>query len=365
MLIQGIFSVALAVLWSAVGVSCSNDKCSCTNPAIRKEWRKLTTDQRAEWIRAVNCLSDLPHDPALSPSVDPSISLIPPVNVSSSYYDDLVYIHMDLNTRIHFTGLYLPWHRWYIHVFEESLKNRCGYTGVTPYWDWTIHAPDFYESSFWKDCDPVSGLGGWGDPAADYSVPDGGFSDLHLSYPSPHTPRRNFTLQPWERGSFVLITDPYKIANTSLSVAAIETVLESPLGDYKCFQEALENGEGPNCAGHLIMGGDLAGMCPQNAPANCTAGPTWSPNDPLFWLHHGMIDKIWHDWQHRDPANAESFLGGSAEALESLAAYEEYPSGAPPYLSLDSTIPADGLFPEVTIGDVFNTTGGFLCYVYE
>jgi tyrosinase len=49
-----------------------------------------------------------------------------------------------------------------------------------------------------------------------------------------------------------------------------------------------------------------------------------------------MIDKIWHDWQHRDPANAESFLGGSAEALESLAAYEEYPSGAPPYLSVST-----------------------------
>ncbi|KAH9954003.1 Di-copper centre-containing protein [Russula dissimulans] len=381
MLIQGIFSVALAVLWSAVGVSCSIDGYSCTKPVIRKEWRKLTTDQRAEWIRAVNCLSDLPHDPALSPSVDPSISLIPPVNVSSSYYDDLVYIHMDLNTgvhfkliygvhlilnvrQIHFTGLFLPWHRWYVHVFEESLKNKCGYTGVTPYWNWTIDAPDFYESSFWKDSDPVSGLGGWGDPAADYSVPDGGFSDLHLSYPSPHILRRNFTLQPWEI-PFVLFTEPDKIANSSFSAAVIEAVLESPVGDYKSFQEVLESPEGPHAAVHLIMGGDLGGTCPQNAPANCTGGPTWSPNEPLFWMHHGMIDKIWYDWQHRDPANTKSFLGGSVQSLQSLAAYEQYPNGAPPYLSLDSTMPADGLFPEVTIGDVFNTTGGFLCYVYE
>ena len=28
-------------------------------------------------------------------------------------------------------------------------------------------------------------------------------------------------------------------------------------------------------------------------------------------------------------------------------------------------MPADGLFPEVTIGDVMDTTGGYLCYVYE
>ena len=62
MLIQGIFSVSLAVLWSVVGVSCANDKCSCTKPAIRKEWRKLSTHARAEWIRAVNVrMPNFPH----------------------------------------------------------------------------------------------------------------------------------------------------------------------------------------------------------------------------------------------------------------------------------------------------------------
>jgi tyrosinase len=28
-------------------------------------------------------------------------------------------------------------------------------------------------------------------------------------------------------------------------------------------------------------------------------------------------------------------------------------------------IPMDGMFPEVAIGDVMNTTGGILCYDYE
>ena len=128
-------------------------------------------------------MSQLPHDPALTPSVDPTVSLIPPVNASSSYFDgispladftfpvvggfncfctDIVYLHMDLNHRvlqsecyryhlklkvlflqIHFTGQFLPWHRWYLHAFEESLKNKCGYTGVSPYWNWTIGHPRF------------------------------------------------------------------------------------------------------------------------------------------------------------------------------------------------------------------------------
>ena len=32
---------------------------------------------------------------------------------------------------------------------------------------------------------------------------------------------------------------------------------------------------------------------------------------------------------------------------------------------LNSKIPADGLFPELTIADVMDTTGEYLCYIYE
>jgi hypothetical protein len=35
----------------------------------------------------IQCLSEQPHDSALTPSVNPLVSLIPPVNASSSYYD--------------------------------------------------------------------------------------------------------------------------------------------------------------------------------------------------------------------------------------------------------------------------------------
>ena len=37
-------------------------------------------------------MSHLPHDPSLTPTVNPSVSLIPPVNVSSSYYDGLFFL---------------------------------------------------------------------------------------------------------------------------------------------------------------------------------------------------------------------------------------------------------------------------------
>jgi len=68
-------------------------------------------------------------------------------------------------------------------------------------------------------------------------VPDGGFSKLHLSYPSPHIVRRNFTLRPFNI-PFVVFTDPSLEANTTFLAHAVEKILEIP--DYKGFQKALE-----------------------------------------------------------------------------------------------------------------------------
>jgi hypothetical protein len=54
-------------------------------------------------------------------------------------------------------------------------------------------ASNFEGSAFW-DPDPISGVGGWGDPKDDYQVPDGGLAKgFPLSYPSPHRLRRNYT----------------------------------------------------------------------------------------------------------------------------------------------------------------------------
>ena len=60
MFVRKTLSVALAILWSAVVVSCSYDPypSPCTEPAIRKEWRAFNPEEKAEWIRAVNVCID-------------------------------------------------------------------------------------------------------------------------------------------------------------------------------------------------------------------------------------------------------------------------------------------------------------------
>lgn len=40
--------------------------------------------------------------------------------------------------------------------------------------------------------------------------------------------------------------------------------------------------------------------------------------DPLFFLHHGMVDRVWYEWQHRSPENFWAFEGGTVQVLDTL-----------------------------------------------
>jgi tyrosinase len=76
-------------------------------------------------------------------------------------------------------------------------------------------------------------------------VSDGGFNEFHLSYPSPHILRRNFTLLAFD-SSFLPTTffsDPLEQANASFSASAIEALLDTSAGDYKGFQTTFEGFE--------------------------------------------------------------------------------------------------------------------------
>lgn len=167
--------------------------------------------------------------------------------------------------QIHFTGLFFPWHRWYVYVYETALKSKCGFTGASPYWDWAkgnsitilypllsllmvscrdpfTDAPHFADTAFFKDSDPESGLGGFGDPAKDISVLDGGFaesSSFRLSYPSYHSLRRNLTLDPYvpiPGFDINLSLD----ANATFTQAEVDKMVNGFVGNFTAFQKYME-----------------------------------------------------------------------------------------------------------------------------
>ena len=168
---------------------------ACTSPAIRKEWRSLNATEKHAYTDAVQCLHELP-------------SIFGP---NQTHYDDFPYVHMHFGNITHDTAGFLPWHRYFIHTYERTLKEKCGFTGQMPYWDWTLDWADFRNSPVF---DPDTGFGGDGSPDAPKSVGqgrcvvDGPFAGLKLQFSNmrrhPHCLSRGLPgdteLQRWTSG---------------------------------------------------------------------------------------------------------------------------------------------------------------------
>ncbi|QRV83553.1 tyrosinase [Ceratobasidium sp. AG-Ba] len=117
----------------------------CTKPAVRKEWRDLDATTQQNYIAAVKCLRTKPS----------TVNL----NEGATLYDDFTTVHLRLASQIHFVAQFLPWHRWFVHLYETALQD-CGYNGNAVYWDWTRDAgPNVVNSPIF---DPVTGFGGTG-----------------------------------------------------------------------------------------------------------------------------------------------------------------------------------------------------------
>jgi tyrosinase len=106
---------------------------------------------------------------------------------------------------------------------------------------------------------------------------------------------------------------------------------------------------------------------------------TCSPGDPIFFLHHSNLDRLWWEWQSMDLQARLVDLGGQNVPTA------DYISGQGLYNVTDSWLNYDGddggnvttlnhtlsvlnLLPNTTVGDVMNFQGGGmegkLCYEY-
>jgi hypothetical protein len=47
-------------------------------------------------------------------------------------FDDFIVTHIQQTLTIHFTGNFMPWHRWFVYIYEKALRDECGYTGYQP-----------------------------------------------------------------------------------------------------------------------------------------------------------------------------------------------------------------------------------------
>ncbi|KAL5639188.1 hypothetical protein ACGC1H_006638 [Rhizoctonia solani] len=287
-------------------VTGSTKSAECTNPVVRREWRTLSQGQRDKFHKAIKCLQDKPS------TFD--------VEESKNLFDDFGYVHYTINRTIHHVASFFPWHRYFIILREQALS-ECGYSDPMPYWDWTLDSTiEHFQNS--EMFDNEKGFGGNGTGKTDWvdgsCVEDGPYAGLQVNYPEPHclTRRFNFTGSP--------------VGNWTKSV--LNEIMQYP--DYINFWNNTERMPHDNL--HRTIGGDMRRQ--------------YSPNEPLFFLHHAQVDRLWTIWQGRNETRLRDYGGNTVQEVTVDTA------------SLRDTLFTLGYAPERDVKEFMDTKSNGLCY---
>lgn len=169
----------------------------------------------------------------------------------------------------HGNWYFLPWHRAYLLYFEQICRQLTGENGFAlPYWNWTCQRQI-----------PVAFLGDASNP-------------LFVSGRSG--------------------VPPAALSDEVVGPAVMSGILDEPNFDIFASSPAAAlrpgTGYGPlEATPHNSVHGFVGGIM----------GSFQSPRDPLFWMHHNMIERVWWDWNGvlgnantNDPVWNQFSLGG-------------------------------------------------------
>jgi tyrosinase len=120
----------------------------------------------------------------------------------------------------------------------------------------------------------------------------------------------------------------------------------SDIGTFQMIMQGVPGSGsiGVHGGGHYTIGGDPAGDV------------FVSPGDPVFYLHHGMIDLVWWIWQNLDVENRRYALSGTNTFLDQ-------PPSANTTLDDIVDLGYAGGGP-VRLKELMSTTNGPFCYTY-
>lgn len=235
-----------------------------------------------------------------------------------STYDALVVWHVrammtmtpaNQNSRnaAHRGPVFLPWHRYLLIVLEQQFQRILGdNTFGLPYWAWNCDGdlpPDQQtQSPVWgPDC-----MGGSGDPVTTgpFANPDADSSKFIVRVASDSMGQLGTVNRGLARN---IASDIAALPTSAQARAAIglDNYDEPTWGiNSSTTMRNVVEGWQPDPPGlhnrvHVWVGGDMA--------------PASSPNDPVFFLNHCNVDRLWAAWQSKHP-NAPYLPGSSAPA---------------------------------------------------
>jgi tyrosinase len=176
---------------------------------------------------------------------------------------------------IHGNSAFLPWHRGYVLDLERALQ-AIDPTVAVPYWRFDQDASNLFTRDFMGASDPSGQVVFRPGHALEHWVTDGQSGIIRrLSFP---------------------VHGPANVISETRTIA-----LGGTLGDYAAFRTMEGN---PHGSAHVSFGG----ASPINSP------PT-AVRDPLFFLLHCNVDRLWAKWQwvkrRTDVADPHAYQNGS------------------------------------------------------
>ncbi|KAH7354493.1 hypothetical protein B0T11DRAFT_332315 [Plectosphaerella cucumerina] len=309
----------------------------CKNPSVRKSWAVLTTAQKQAYIAATKCLMD----PKKAPSKTKYAG-------SRTRWEELQVTHVAQVQFIHGVGAFLPWHRWFMTVHENLLRNECGYRGPLPYWDEQAEQAkvQLVDSGIWS-ADPLTGFGSAQVDENDCVI-DGAFSGLEL----------DLTIQ-LTRGEPTCLKRTLKQDQFDLvSQKVVDACMT--LDTYATFSACL--GGTPHTSGHYAVGGTMDDV-------------SLSPADPLFFMHHTNLDRLWWEWQSKNASRLTDMTGrnvaaggilvANQPAILPVSAFLPYFNDGGDVTTLNHVLWTSGTAENVTIGDVMDINSPTICAAFE
>lgn len=267
---------------------------------VRKNARYLTPTEQEDFVRACVLMKADIVNPAASPPDQ------------YSRWDEYVAIHRMIQNAfapgspmVNFghggSGAYsfFSWHRYFLYRLEQELQSHV--PGVMiPYWDWTDPGPLLTDTFLGPDGDAGTNIVSSGYFAENAPGTGGNPTPAPAWWPAG--------LTGWNlHSAFGPAWEGPLTRNIGGSLPTI-TDLQEALGmpTYASFQNAVESGSG--LTGSHQMHNGLHGYIDGHM-----GNPTASPLDPIFYLHHCNIDRLWAMWQMDGNANTYPLAGGDAE----------------------------------------------------
>jgi tyrosinase len=254
----------------------SDDGSGCPKFRVRKEWLELSSKEKELYIDGVIELN------------------------KRGDYMPYATLHVTRSDLKHGSDMFLPWHRQFLMNFENSLRGLGGkYKCVTiPYWDWGKER----KAGDWQRSSPLfKGEYAVGSPTD--GCFGGDFKGFKMT--SGECVKRAF------RNSKPLPDDDY----------AQSSILYKTFGEARSFIE-----RGLHGWPHVSIGGHM--------------GSHSSPADPMFWIHHCYVDKLWamqQDCQGVDKVSPRSYGRNEMGTLSASQSLPQVGSNVKTQIKLTST----------------------------